>query len=82
MLARPLVALMSERCPGRVVYFCQQHDHPRVVAPTVHLHVGAARQCHLHLYQHFPFADLRYRHLFDAYILFAGRGPQPGEEQK
>jgi cyanophycin synthetase len=26
----PLVAQMSERCPGRVVYFCRQHDHLRI----------------------------------------------------
>lgn len=26
----PLVAMMSQRCPGRVVYFSKQHDHPLV----------------------------------------------------
>ena len=49
----------------------RRHNHAGMVAPLIHLQIGAAGQGNLHLDQNFPFAQLGNRHLLDLYVLFA-----------
>src|SRR6516165_8114068 len=50
---------------------CRRHNHPGMVATLVHLQIGTAGQSYLHLDQHFPFVQLRDRHLLNLHVLFA-----------
>ena len=48
-----------------------RNDHPGMISTLIHLEIGAAGQCHLHLDEYFAFTDGRNRYPLDLHVLFA-----------